>query len=1260
MNIGLRKYGIIVDFLKKPFKKKLNRLTTKIKCDISVVVPVFNEIGNVEKFHNKLRETLSKLNRTSEIIYIDDNSTDGTYNYLLQVATKTANKNIFDKTKVFAYKKKGNKGKSYSLVEGFAKATGEIFVMIDGDLQYPPSAIPDMVKNLEDSDVVVANRKKYKDSIFRKIMSYGFKSFFGNILFGIGSDIQAGLKVFKRKVYEEVSFTPVTPWAFDLEFLYLSKMAGFRISNYNIVFKKRQNGKSNVSIRQVFELGINALQVRFRKIKPVLIPSSLASEMRGAGIKYKMKKYITHTTLPFSLSAIQTFVLKQKIILGFFIAITSFGLLINPLEATRIIVAFLSILYFVDVFFNFLIILRGAKKKSEVSFTKSEIDAISDEELPVYTVLCPLYKEFNILPQFVEAINKLEWPKDKLDVQLLLEQDDRETIEGLKNVTLPFYIRKVIIPHSLPKTKPKACNYGLSLARGEYLVIYDAEDIPDPRQLKKAYLAFKNAGNDVACFQAKLNYYNSRANLLTRFFTAEYSLWFNLILTGLQSLRSSIPLGGTSNHFKTKVLKDLAGWDPFNVTEDADLGIRLFQKGFRTSIVDSTTLEEATSNFKNWIRQRSRWIKGYMQTYLVHTRSKSEKKVSKRSVFDDFIFQITVGGKVLFVLLNPIMWIVMVLYFTAFDFTGPTIEAIYIPPISYIAVFAFIFGNFLFIYSYMIACAKRNDWDLVKYVFLIPLYWGMMSISGAIALYQLFVKPHYWEKTLHGFHLGKIEKIKIGASVFSIPLSFAKNTSKKMSEIKFFENFDEKINEKKFKTLINSYALLFIFTFDILLAKYFFTIDQFFVYVLISLAVKLMVVISYFNKIVDNNIGSIIGLFKSYKFEKKNNKKKLHVLFFNWRDTKHIYSGGAEVYIHEIAKRFVGDGNRVTVFCGNDNNQRAEEVINGVEIMRRGGTFSVYVYALFYYLLKFRGKVDVIIDCENGIPFFTPLFVKEPVILLVHHVHQEIFRAFLKFPLNYIAEFLEGNLMPLVYSKKKVVTVSQSSREDIISLGFTDPSRIEIIQNGVSGNVSILPAEKTTYPSFIYLGRLKEYKSVDIAIKAFSKILLKHKDARLSIVGWGETYPKLKNLVNNLGLTESINFYGKVDEAKKIQLLSSAWAMIQPSLFEGWGLTVIEANTCKTPVIASRVNGLVDSVIDKSTGILVDVKDVDGFAKAMSEIISDPQYLQILSKEAEIWSKNFSWERSVQEFYQVIDKTVSENKSRASFAGFTFWSDLNN
>jgi glycosyltransferase XagB len=908
------------------------------------------------------------------------------------------------------------------------------------------------------------------------------------------------------------------------------------------------------------------------------IPPTEIFSMRGAGVKYKNTTYITHTSLPFSLSALRTFNQYQKIAIALFSVFSLIGFVIVPISAFKVLVTVLSLMYFSDVLFNLIIVARSLNFAKDVSFTKDELAAIDESKLPIYTVLCPLYKEAHVFPQFLSAINKLDYPKDKLDILLLLEEDDTETIKILDKLTLPFYIKKIIVPNSLPKTKPKACNYGLSYAKGKYLVIYDAEDIPDPLQLKKAYLGFQTLPREVQCLQAKLSYYNPRANLLTRFFTVEYALWFDIMLTGLQSFNSTLPLGGTSNHFKTAQLRRLQGWDPFNVTEDADLGVRLFQKGFRTAVIDSTTHEEATSQLKNWIRQRSRWLKGYMQTYFVHTRNYKDF-ITQKGILHYIVFQLTVGGKVLFILINPMMWLITLLYFATYSFAGPFLETIYTPPISYIAVTSWIFGNFLFVYYYMIACGRKKEWDLMKYVLLIPIYWGMMSYAGAIALYQLILKPHYWEKTVHGMHLVRKQRKHSAAKSLHPAPSFMPNL-----------NF-------AFQSIIS----------------------------------------------VKNSILSFIYLFKSYDFI-SGNKGERSILIYNWRDTKHVYAGGAEVYIQELAKRWVENGATVTIFCGSDYKNKLDETIDGVNILRRGGTYTVYLFGFLYYILKFRGKAGLIIDCENGIPFFSPLFAKIPVILLIHHVHQEVFREFLRTPMRQIAAYLEGTLMPMVYRKNQIVTVSNSSMAEILKMGFAKPNNIRIIPNGVRRTLESIAYEKTINPSLMYLGRLKSYKNVDIAIKAFAKIAHKYPDAVFSIVGTGETYPKLHKLVKRLNLENQIHFLGHITEEVKHQMLSESWFVVQPSQIEGWGITVLEANMCKTPVIASRVNGLIDSVVDKKTGLLVTCKNVDEFANAMQLMIENETLRVTLSENAYYWSRNFNWDDSAKRFETLIDDKLHEKK----------------
>lgn len=1365
---------------------------------ISIVVPVYNEIGNVLNFHNVISRTMRSYRKSYEIIYVDDHSTDGTYEWLVSIA---------DDSTVKVVRKEGTKGKAFSLIQGFSIAKGDVFAMIDGDLQYPPQKLPEMISLLKEADIIVGNRKDYNENSLRKFMSRGFRKIFGQMMFGLSTDIQSGLKVFTRQVYDVVKFKPVSPWTFDLEFLARARHAGFIIENVAIVFAPRVNGESKVNVvKQSIEIGSNALAIKMKRF-PYFHIKPEENSMRGAGVGFNKRQYITHTTLPNSLSAIQTFSTAQKLFFILTPILIIASLIVFPINTARVIVAVLSVLYFVDAVFYLYIVSKSLSKQQEIDVTDEEIQKINEKDLPVYTILCPLYKEAHVAPQFLDAISKMDWPLEKLDVMFLLEENDGETIEAFNQMHLPYYARTVIVPDSLPKTKPKACNYGLTFARGEYLVIFDAEDIPDPQQLKKVYVGFQKVPKSVKCLQAKLSYYNSRYNLLTRFFTAEYALWFDMTLPGLQSLNSALPLGGTSNHFKTKNLLELKGWDPFNVTEDADLGVRLFQKGYRTAVINSNTYEEATSVNKNWLRQRSRWLKGYMQTYLVHMRN-IIPFIKTKGIIHNLIFQLNVGGKILFVLLNPIMWVITLLYFVAYPWFGPTMKAIYVAPISYFAVISWIFGNFMFLYVYMIAVAKRKQWDLAKYIFLIPLYWLMMSIAAMIALYQLILKPHYWEKTLHGFHLGRKAKDEKVPSPKSTPAqtspvfapvqvnnpSVITGNTVNFADIAKSISSDGKSTKKekftfglqlpnftKIGTLfIRLLPFILLFNLDLIIARMYLPHENAQLYVIMSLFAKALYIINhfiaeyiaafvsknavhknYFHKLIfttfvvnwlgfaifglegkytlpfifgdlsvslyeplsfylfglfcygivsrfnasyiarknytftvitimtllmqiplyalhhqslveisktfaylgslnlvflmlvqvakpyveilENNYASMLDLFNSSKKMRKTWKPNaMKILIFNWRDTKHTYSGGAEVYVQELAQRWVQDGNKVTLFCGNDNNSPKYEHVNGVEIYRRGGTFTVYVFAILNYFTKFRGKYDIIVDCENGIPFFMPLFAKEQVILLIHHVHQDIFRQFLTFPLNIIAKIMEGKLMPIVYQDKPIITVSESSKREILALGFTKEENIEIIPNGVTRSMFV-DYPKTDHPSFVYLGRLKEYKNIDVAINAFAKVLKIHKSARLEIVGTGEMYEKLARLVDTLGIAQAVTFYGRVSEKEKAQILSRSWAAIQPSQMEGWGITVIEANAAGTPVIASKVSGLQDSVVDKKTGLLIPVGDVAWFAIAMRKMVEDYMLRYNLTHGAREWAKNFDWDQSAKDFYDVIGKNFRSN-----------------
>ncbi len=367
------------------------------------------------------------------------------------------------------------------------------------------------------------------------------------------------------------------------------------------------------------------------------------------------------------------------------VALVLVGLLVRDLLYFLHIVQLLCTFYLVVIAYKLITVLLSVVWRWEIGVSKAEVAALRDDLLPIYTILVPLYKESEVANKIVRYISELDYPKDKLDVKILLEPDDPQTLDAIRQTGLPEFCEVIICPDSRPKTKPKACNHGLARARGEYVVIYDAEDRPEPDQLRKAVVGFRIADarrerwnwlrrfipfrradrGRTVCLQAKLGYYNPRQNLLTRWFTIEYATWFQLYLPGLHALRAPIPLGGTSNHFRTDVLREIGGWDPFNVTEDCDLGIRIHKRGYRTQVLDSTTWEEANSRLGNWVRQRSRWVKGYIQTHFTHMRHPLRTLWQLRP-WGMFNFLNSVGGLSLMLLLNPIFWAVTMLYASLF------------------------------------------------------------------------------------------------------------------------------------------------------------------------------------------------------------------------------------------------------------------------------------------------------------------------------------------------------------------------------------------------------------------------------------------------------------------------------------------------------------------------------------------------------------------------------------------------------------------
>ncbi len=450
-------------------------------------------------------------------------------------------------------------------------------------------------------------------------------------------------------------------------------------------------------------------------------------------------------------SAAQPMTATQKLTMVALALLAVVALLVAPLRTAQILIGACTIFYVISSLYKFAVIRASLSPSAIMSFSAQEIADAEPREWPVYSFLIPMYKEPETLKQMVKALTDLDYPESCKDVQFLLEEDDELTLAAARGLQMPVGFRVTIIPPSFPRTKPKACNIGLGVAKGKYLVIYDAEDIPEPDQIKKAVLAFEASPESVVCVQSRLNYYNPRQNLLTRWFTAEYSSWFDLQLPGLAAMGAVIPLGGTSNHFKTVVLRELMGWDAYNVTEDCDLGVRLARAGYATRMLETTTWEEACSVVPFWIKQRTRWQKGYIQTWFVHMRS--PVKLARELGFVNFLhYQLLIGGGPFSVLINPIFWLMALVWFV---FRPDGVAQLFPGPIFAAGVACLFLGNFVFIYINLLGCCKRERDDLMWWSLLTPIYWVMMSYSGWRALFQFFRDPFVWEKTQHGLNKGK-------------------------------------------------------------------------------------------------------------------------------------------------------------------------------------------------------------------------------------------------------------------------------------------------------------------------------------------------------------------------------------------------------------------------------------------------------------------------------------------------------------------------
>jgi cellulose synthase/poly-beta-1,6-N-acetylglucosamine synthase-like glycosyltransferase len=462
----------------------------------------------------------------------------------------------------------------------------------------------------------------------------------------------------------------------------------------------------------------------------------------------------------YNYSASRFFLSKSQALGILFILISSLLGLIFYREIT--ILALLTIgfsLYFIltlvkhKIFLTKVIMIGRNFIKRIIDYTSNN-SINTDFELPIYSILLPIFKESKeVIEQLFTALDKLDYPKDKKQILLLVEESDQETLKIIKTIVIPINYQLIIIPDFFPRTKAKACNYALQFVKGEFLVIFDADDIPEANQLLVVLDKFKTSlDKQLACVQAKLNYYNANENLLTKLFSLEYSILFDKILPGLANRKAPLPLGGSSNHFKVEVLKALKGWDIYNLTEDAEIGMRLAYHGYSTDLVNSYTLEEAPVTIYAWLKQRARWLKGFIQTYCLYLQNKYhlEKKVGFKKNFLSLHFML--GLSTLSLLLTPIM-LMSGSYLFYLDKVVPSVfykilhlltlasSSVWITTISWQSYQTIKVSPFL---------QKNNLLDKIKCISIFPCYFILHVLAAFYAVFDLILRPFYWSKTQHG------------------------------------------------------------------------------------------------------------------------------------------------------------------------------------------------------------------------------------------------------------------------------------------------------------------------------------------------------------------------------------------------------------------------------------------------------------------------------------------------------------------------------
>jgi cellulose synthase/poly-beta-1,6-N-acetylglucosamine synthase-like glycosyltransferase len=707
---------------------------------VSVIVPCANDRRWLPGCFERVTEALRGTEFAYEILVVDDRSKDGSADYVRSVEGAMP---------VRLIEKKGAKGRAMSIKEGLDAATGGLVVLLDPDLRCPPDEFVTMLRTLASKDdVVVANRKTYPFFAYA-LFSRAYRWLIGRVLLSVEADVRSGLKMFRRALMHDLRFVPEFDprIGFDAFLLYHAKRAGWTVETVAVAYTRPMfhHGVWG-AIASRADLVWGAVSLRMSHVSrwffPFLYPPQPQEYFEAGFTNINDYLFLAPEQSAKGHLTREVYMLVFYVFLFFFLW---FGLIELATGRTFAWSFFfhIAVIQIVLIAFKLYVVWITFRLPPQPPrmLTPEEMG-----ELPTISVILPVYKEKEIISQLCGRMEEMRYPPEKLDIIFIFEDGDGETIRAFQEHPKPAHFKGLVSPNVQPKTKPKALNVALRETKGDLLVIFDAETLPEPDQFLKAVSAFR-MDPTLDYIHCRIDVYNANANWISKSYAAEFAFFYNFFLPGLATVHSPTPISGHSVYFRREQLIKVGGWDAYNLAEDCDIGIRMFRKGYKNAtVLDSYSWEQSTTTISDWLRQRTRWMQGFVQTSMVNLRFPALLWKDLGGLRNMLMFMFHVPGGVFLNGINLVQWSMLGFWYFTRD---PHIQTIFTDVLLYISVASFMVANMAFTYFNLLGLFYRRYFSIVPYALFSFFYWLMLSFATARAILRFFRQESTWDKTNH-------------------------------------------------------------------------------------------------------------------------------------------------------------------------------------------------------------------------------------------------------------------------------------------------------------------------------------------------------------------------------------------------------------------------------------------------------------------------------------------------------------------------------